>query len=946
MKTKIVRKNKFPSLGGVRGSLLLLLLSPAMLMAQQSNGIEVTGLAVESGTVTFGIRWEKANMPALWSDTVWVFVDHNVNGTMVRLPLVAGSTLTGTSALGVGQVKDELASGNDQGVWVIGNARVANTFSATVTLLTSNQNVSGACVYASNYPPVGTFLSTSTVSFTGMQPFNLVLRQISGSGTISGSSTDGYYYMPGGYELKSFTDKTGAPGTWSCLPMTGAIDFSMQPASIAKGQSATFTVTTHPSMPNAAAVTYTWDAPGFDPASFSGAYNASYKATAPNVAGPSTVTLTARSTNYCDRELKKSVTVLDCYPSDIHTLTVSATEYCAGTTVTFALSNTTSGRKYRLYKGDGSVMNDLAGTGSAATFTGTFAGGGVYTAQVLAEGGNCGAVMTGSHVVTERNLPTQPTIAATDVCFNGGDLVFTASGHSGVVEWVSFTGGGTVSGNSATFANGAATGTKTVVAKSAQTYSTLTCYSAEVTKSANVNPLPTVASVAGDSRCGTGTVTINATPSNGAVIDWYGVISGGTTLTNGLATNSFTTPSIDASTTYYAQARIEATGCVSAAPRTAVLATVLTPPTAPTGLSSNVPTICNGISTSATLTANGGSLGSGAVYEWGTGATVGSSSLATTAGNTYSVSPSAATTYWVRLKGTAACSVTTTGGATTSVGVYSSITAGAITTGSATTTAGTNPNVTIESTTPDVSGGSGSFTYEWRRTGTSNATLTGSSATYTIGSNDYSTAGTYYFNRYAKDATCTSNTEWLQSSNTYTLYVKSPGPSGTVTSTLCTQCCWSGSTWVDCYVTTNAYPFDNASTNTTVIWSGNSTNYYSGARSDRDGRSNTNAISSTGTSAMQLCKNLGSGWYLPAYEELENMSAGTSNTPLNGRSGANLLATPRNYYWSSTEYYNNGGRMSSSSTVYQSYAVVVHTSGGLSSGNKTGNLYVRCAWQN
>jgi hypothetical protein len=91
-------------------------------------------------------------------------------------------------------------------------------------------------------------------------------------------------------------------------------------------------------------------------------------------------------------------------------------------------------------------------------------------------------------------------------------------------------------------------------------------------------------------------------------------------------------------------------------------------PTAPTGLSSNPATICNGTSTAATLTATGGSTGSGAVYEWGTGSTVGSNSLGTTAGDTYSVSLNAATTYWVRLQGTGACSsASTTDGVTVAV---------------------------------------------------------------------------------------------------------------------------------------------------------------------------------------------------------------------------------------------------------------------------------------
>jgi hypothetical protein len=167
-----------------------------------------------------------------------------------------------------------------------------------------------------------------------------------------------------------------------------------------------------------------------------------------------------------------------------------------------------------------------------------------------------------------------------------------------------------------------------------------------------------------------------------------------------------------------------------------------------------------------------------------------------------------------------------------------------------------------------------------------------------------------------------------------------------VPTTLCTQCGYNGSEWVDCYVTTNAYPFDNNATNTTVVWSGNGETYYSGASgsgSDKNGRVNTAAISSTGTSAVQLCKDLGTGWYLPAYEELYAMSSGAANSASNNRAGAGILTD--DYHWSSTEYYNNGGRLGSWMSSTQVGAVCVTTDGTLAGGTKTNLRYVRCAWR-
>jgi uncharacterized protein (TIGR02145 family) len=86
---------------------------------------------------------------------------------------------------------------------------------------------------------------------------------------------------------------------------------------------------------------------------------------------------------------------------------------------------------------------------------------------------------------------------------------------------------------------------------------------------------------------------------------------------------------------------------------------------------------------------------------------------------------------------------------------------------------GTNPNKTIASSSA-ASGGSGNLSYVWRRTGTSSATLTGTGTTYALSSDaagNYGTAGTYYFNRYAKDATCTGIAP-VAAADTYTLYVE------------------------------------------------------------------------------------------------------------------------------------------------------------------------------
>jgi hypothetical protein len=276
------------------------------------------------------------------------------------------------------------------------------------------------------------------------------------------------------------------------------------------------------------------------------------------------------------------------------------------------------------------------------------------------------------------------------------------------------------------------------------------------------------------------------------------------------------------------------------------------------------------------------------------------------------------------------------------IAAYPAILPGAITSAATTTEAGTDPNVTIANATP-ASGGSDNLTYLWQRTGTGSATLTGTGTTYALSSDatgNYATAGTYYFNRYAQDATCT-NIAPVADAGTYTLYVESDGPPGTVSVTLCTQCCYNGSAWVDCYVTTNAV-------SNSAQWSGY-TKYYPSSRSDKNGRVYFEVIIAdtanyTNNSAVGLCKALGTGWYLPAYEELYAMSSGEANSASNDREGAGILE-PDESYWSMTQYYGNGGRYNRG--IYEDHwrAVTVSGNGTLAAHEKLLLKATVCAWR-
>ena len=220
MRTKFFRGNTSVKAGvlvrrwrRLRLAMTALLLWPVALSAQ--NGITISGLVVESGTVTFDVSWNKNAMPvAVWSDSVWVFVDYNKGGVMTRLLLAPGATLTTHTAPETGRVIQY--DDNNKGVWVVGNARTEGSFSATVQLLTVTADVAGACAYASNYPPVGEYISLTHLSFTGTPPFDIVLKNEENDKIYRTSGAD--FDISGGYTLASFTDATGAPGIIRCIP--------------------------------------------------------------------------------------------------------------------------------------------------------------------------------------------------------------------------------------------------------------------------------------------------------------------------------------------------------------------------------------------------------------------------------------------------------------------------------------------------------------------------------------------------------------------------------------------------------------------------------------------------------------------------------------------------------------------------------------------------------
>ena len=160
-----------------------------------------------------------------------------------------------------------------------------------------------------------------------------------------------------------------------------------------------------------------------------------------------------------------------------------------------------------------------------------------------------------------------------------------------------------------------------------------------------VSTAPSFAAASPNPSCG-GSVTLSQSGGSlgtGASYNWYSGSCGGTFVGSG----SSITVSPSSTTTYFvrAQGTCSTTGCAS------VTVTLNSPSTAPTSASISPNPICAGVST--TLTQSGGSLGTGAVYNWYSGSCGGTF---VGSGSSINVTPSSNTTYFVRAQG--ACNTT------------------------------------------------------------------------------------------------------------------------------------------------------------------------------------------------------------------------------------------------------------------------------------------------
>jgi hypothetical protein len=184
------------------------------------------------------------------------------------------------------------------------------------------------------------------------------------------------------------------------------------------------------------------------------------------------------------------------------------------------------------------------------------------TTTYFVEALNSGCASSRTPVIATVNV--SPTITSTipaSIC-DSGAVSLSAFASAGNVVWFANATGGTPLATTNSFTTPSISITTTYYVEAVNG----SCTSTRTPVIATVNVTPAVVSTMPDGRCGSGTVTLGATASTGT-LNWYNNAIGGSLLGSG---NSFTTPNIGGTTTYY----VEATNSSCTSPRTAVTASV------------------------------------------------------------------------------------------------------------------------------------------------------------------------------------------------------------------------------------------------------------------------------------------------------------------------------------------------------------------------------------
>ncbi|REK35272.1 MAG: T9SS C-terminal target domain-containing protein [Bacteroidetes bacterium] len=179
--------------------------------------------------------------------------------------------------------------------------------------------------------------------------------------------------------------------------------------------------------------------------------------------------------------------------------------------------------------------------GSGSTFnTPSISSTTIYYAQT---GSTCPSATRTAVTASILTQPSPPSTTSAQRCGNG-TVTLTASA-SDPVRWFTALSGGTQVGTGNSFTTPTLSSTTVYYAEAYNAG----CGSSRVSATATINPQSADPSGGAASRCGPGTLALTVTASD--PVTWYDAQTGGNVIGTG---NSYNTPSLSSTTTYYAQA--------------------------------------------------------------------------------------------------------------------------------------------------------------------------------------------------------------------------------------------------------------------------------------------------------------------------------------------------------------------------------------------------------
>ncbi|GAA4339804.1 hypothetical protein GCM10023149_50760 [Mucilaginibacter gynuensis] len=460
---------------------------------------------------------------------------------------------------------------------------LAPTLSATTSEICNGGTIS----ISVNNPVAGTTYNWYTAATGGTPVFTGTVF------TASNITADATYYVEAVSSTSCIsTTRTATAITVLPIPTPPQVQVAGGNAGICAGTTATLSITN----PQANLV-YRW---------YSAATNGTllFTGTVYN-----TAVLTANTTYYveaanagnCTSSARTSITVtVNALPAD-PTLASNTASVCVGTTASLAISSPVAGIIYKWY--DSPALTNLVHTGSTFVTDPINVNTTFYVSATNASG--CVSDNVATAQVTVLPAPNIPVIA-------GGNTAQTCTGNTVTLaiqnpdanqtyNWYTTATGGTPVFTGPSFTTAALTGNVTYYAEAVNTNGGCASSSrAAVTVTVNPLPVAPVVTAQGGSTtpsvCGGSGATLTATSTTPNVtFNWYTAANGGTPVFSGA---TYTTPALNATTTYYVEATT-ATGCASST-RTAITVTVTQPPSTPVPTNATA-SVCAGSGTTLSV---------------------------------------------------------------------------------------------------------------------------------------------------------------------------------------------------------------------------------------------------------------------------------------------------------------------------------------------------------